>query len=113
MRNLSERIFMSTILPEKIIFYSIADMPDNCTAGEELDLAIKWETVISENEDAGSRSVRNSEMNELLDHKVRSILHDKNGCCVRIKKEDISHSINYSHGSHIVRAEYKFIVYRN
>ena len=96
---------------EKVIFYNIADIPDNCIAGEEMDLAIQWETVIEEGEFPEETAIRNLEVNELLEKKIRYILKEKSSCCVRIKKEDISHSIHYGHRSHIVRADYQFVLY--
>ncbi|MDH5657551.1 MAG: hypothetical protein OEZ34_16675 [Spirochaetia bacterium] len=103
---------MDSTSSENIIYYSLADLPDDSIQGETLDLQIQWETSL--NLDAGihESSIRNAELNELLEHKIRAILKEKSGCCIHIKKERIQHSINYAHGSHVVIAEYNFIIYK-
>ena len=103
---------MTSDKENKIIYYSLAEIPDDCFPGETLDLEIQWETAPSSLAELHETSVRNSELNELLEQKVRSLLKDKNGCLIHIKKETIQHSIHYAHGSHVVRAEYNFIIYR-
>lgn len=96
----------------KYIYYNISEIPENCIPGEELNFSIQWETAFSEGDPVHTSSIRNEELNELLEVKARSIVKEKNGCCIHIRKESIRHSISYAHGSHIVYCEYSGILYK-
>jgi hypothetical protein len=92
------------------VFYSLRDIPEGLDVIDELDLELKWETAIDPERSGAQSFTGIEELNELLKERIRTLLLDKGGECVRVKYEKISHSKNYAHMSLIVVGEYHFEV---
>ncbi len=90
-----------------LIYYSLRDLPDGLDELEELDLELKWETVM---EPGTEKFTGIDELNELLRERIRKLLKEKGGECVHMKHEKIAHSRNYAHMSLVVTGEYRFVL---
>ncbi len=98
--------------PEKRIYYSRSQLPPDTELLEEMDLTLTWETPYSGQERLQEYGAGLQELNQLLERKVESLLLDRGGCCIHMKHETITHSINYRHWSSVMTGEYFFTLYK-
>ncbi|MBL8019881.1 MAG: hypothetical protein JNM27_09465 [Leptospirales bacterium] len=95
----------------QLVFYSLKDLPDDLQMIDEMDLSVKWETVIDPDSPPAAQFSGIEELNALFEERIKKILREKGGQCIHVKSEKIAHSRNYAHSSSIITGDYHFIVY--
>lgn len=93
------------------LYYKIGDVPDGVELLEEVDLTVKWETTLEAGEFSGARFSGIEELNALLKVKLSQLLKEKGASCAHMKREKISHSINYGHMTSVMTGEYTLGLY--
>ena len=86
-------------------------MPDDLKTVETVDFKIVWEVSY---EDADRDEInRNSfsELNQLFERKLLSIIDEKNADIARVTKETVKHSVRYDPYSSYTTGEYVAILY--
>ena len=93
------------------LYYKLGDVPDGVEFLDEIDLTVKWETTLEEGEFSGARFTGIEELNALLKVKLAQVLKEKRASCAHMKREKVSHSINYGHMTSVMTGEYTLALY--
>jgi len=100
-----------TILGEKV-FYNYLELPEKTEPQEELDFIITWETSFDVTGKGSNAGIPHDDLNTLFHQRVMNLLEEKGGCCVHVRHEKITHSVNYAHGTHVITGQYEITIYR-
>jgi len=93
------------------VCYSLKDIPDGLVPIDEMDLELKWEIANGANDPDPTQMAGVEELNELFEQRVGRLLLEKKASCAHVRREKISHTRSYAHGSSIVTGEYLITLY--
>ena len=94
------------------IFFSRLGLPDNVEETATVDFTIRWEVSYKEGEREQIDAHSYDEIQELLQHKVESILQEKNSDVARIVQSSVHHKTKYEPWVSEITGEYKAVLYR-
>ncbi len=94
------------------IFFSRLGLPDNVEETTTVDFTIRWEVSYKEGEREQIDAHSYDEIQELLQHKVESILQEKNSDVARIVQSSVHHKTRYEPWVSEITGEYKAVLYR-
>jgi hypothetical protein len=94
------------------IFFSRLGMPDNIEETGTIDFTIRWEVSYKEGEQEQINARSYDEIQELLQHKIESILKEKNADLARIVQSSVHHKTKYEPWVSEITGEYKAVLYR-
>ncbi|GAB4434190.1 MAG: hypothetical protein OHK0011_17320 [Turneriella sp.] len=94
------------------IYYSRLGMPDNIEETGTVDFVIRWEVSYNEGEHDQINAQSYDEIQELLQHKVESILKEKNSDLARIVQSSVHHKTKYEPAVSEITGDYKAVLYR-
>lgn len=95
----------------KPLVYKLSEIPDQLEFIDEIDLTVSWETLLEPGEFSGARFTGIEELNALLEERLTHILAEKHAQCAHMKKEKVSHSVNYAHMTSVMTGEYTLALY--
>lgn len=94
------------------IYYSRLGLPDNIEETGTADFTIRWEVSYKEGERDQIDAHSYDEIQELLLHKVESILKEKNSDLARIVQSSAHHKTKYDPWVSEITGDYKAVLYR-
>ncbi len=94
------------------IYYSRLGLPDNIEETGTVDFTIRWEVSYKEGERDQIDAHSYDEIQELLQHKVESILKERNADLARIVQSSVHHKTKYDPWVSEITGDYKAVLYR-
>lgn len=94
------------------LYFSRLGMPDNIEETGTVDFTIRWEVSYKEGEREQIDAHSYDEIQELLQHKVESILKEKESDLARIVQSSVHHKTRYDPWVSEIAGEYKAVLNR-
>jgi hypothetical protein len=94
------------------IYFSRLGLPDNIEETDTIDFTIRWEVSYQEGEPEQINAHSYEEIQQLLQHKMESILREKNADLARIVQSSVHHKTKYDHWVSEITGDYKAVLYR-
>lgn len=89
-----------------MVTYRRADIPDGLVFLEDVEITVKWETVLEDAEQRAGRFTGIDELNELFQNKAEQTMRDKKALWGLVRSEHVSHSVNYAQQASVMIGEY-------
>ena len=94
------------------IYYSRLGLPENIEEAGTVQFTIRWEVSYTEGDRGQINAHSYDEIQELLQHKIESILQEKNADIARIVESSVHHKTKYDPWVSEITGDYKAVLYR-
>ncbi len=89
-----------------MVTYRRSEIPEGLVFLQDVELTVKWETVLPEEDADRVRFTGIDELNLLFQKKAEETMADKKAVCGLVRSEHISHSVNYRIQASVMIGEY-------
>lgn len=97
--------------PFRVVTYRRSEIPDGLVFLEDVQVTVKWETVLEDDDGSAARFTGIDELNTLFQKKVEDIMKDKKAVCGLVRSEHVAHSVNYGLQASVMIGEYTVSLY--